>query len=110
MVKESEDCMSNWKFFMGLVEEYKPYFKRPKIKILEERNDYLSRYPDAWAYYENNNRTAYILKEYDNLIVRIHELGHWANTCIYFSLEIFWEFIWWGLGFRSLVKNKGDNK
>ena len=99
--------MTNFRFFIGLVEGYKPYFKPPKIKVLDERNDYLSRYPDAWAYYENADRTVYILKEYDNKIVRLHEYGHWLNTCIYFTLEILWEFIWWGLSFRSLFKNKG---
>ncbi len=99
--------MTNFKFFLSLIEGYKPYFHRPKIETLDERNDYLNRYPDAWAYYEAGERTVYILKEHDNCVVRFHEYGHWINACIYFMLEITWEFFWWGIGMRSMFKNKG---
>ena len=99
--------MTNWEFFSSLVDGYKKYFKRPEVKVLPERDEYLERYPDAWAYYEPDQRTMFIREPYDNWVVRAHEYGHWIKACIYFSLEIIWEFFWWGLGLRSLVKNKG---
>ena len=99
--------MTNFKFFVGLLDGYKKYFKRPKVKVIDDRDDLLSRNPEAWAYYEPDKRTMIILREYDNAAVRVHEYGHWINACIYFVLEIVWEFLWWGCGFRSLVKNRG---
>lgn len=98
--------MTNFQVFKSLLAGYKPYFHRPKVQILEERNYYLKRIEDSWAYYDADERTIYVLKEHDNPIVRLHESGHWINACIYFSLEILWEFIWWGLGVRSLFRNK----
>jgi hypothetical protein len=74
---------------------------------MDERDEYISRYPEAWAYYDPDTVTVYILKEHDVIIVRLHEYGHWLNACLYFILEIIWEFIWWGTGFRSLIKRKG---
>lgn len=99
--------MRNWKFFKALLLGYTKYFNPPTVKILPERNDYLKSYPDAWAYYEPNERTMYILQEHDSIAVRAHEYGHWLNACIYFILEIIWEFFWWGLGLRSVVKVMG---
>jgi len=99
--------MSNFQFFLGLLDGYKKYFKRPKVKVIDERDDLLARNQEAWAYYEPDSRTMFILREYDNRAVRAHEYGHWINACVYFLLEIAWEFIWWGCGFRSLVKNRG---
>lgn len=103
----SDEYRANWKFFVSLIDGYKKYFRKPNIEVLPERDDYLSRYPDAWAYYEPDKRTMFIIEEFDNKAVRFHEYGHWLNACTYFVLEIVWEFFWWGLGFRSLVKNKG---
>lgn len=102
-----EPAKSNWSFFCSLLESYKPYFRRPKVKVLETRNEYLERYPTTWAYYDPDKRTMVILQEHDCLAVRAHEYGHWVNACIYFALEIIWEFFWWGCGLRSMFKNKG---
>lgn len=100
--------MSNFEFFKSLLRGYRKYFRKPVIRVLERRNEMLERHPDAWAYYEPDERTMYILREHDNIAVRLHEYGHWINACIYFILEIAWEFPWWCLGFRALVKNKGS--
>lgn len=99
--------MSNWKFFVSLLKMYQKYFVPPKVMILEERNEYLEKYPDAWGYYEPEERVMRILKEFDCIPVRIHEYGHWINACVYFVLEIIWEFFWWGLGLRSIFKKRG---
>ena len=92
---------------MSITKGYKPYFRRPKIVILEGRNDYLEKYPDAWAYFDGSERTTYILREYNNFAVRMHEYGHWINMCIYFLMEIAWEFLWWGTGLRKIFKRRG---
>lgn len=102
--------MTNWQFFTSIVKAYKPCFRKPKIVILEKRNEYLEKYPDAWAYYDGTNRIAYILKEQNSLAVRLHERGHWVNACIYFMLEIALGFLWWGLGVRSIFKKRGITK
>lgn len=101
-----EEKRSNWKFFRFLLGSYKKFFYPPKVTILDCRNEYLEKYPETWAYYDPEVRVMYILKEHDHIVVRIHEYGHWINACIYFILEIIWEFFWWGLGARNLVKRK----
>lgn len=98
---------SNWRFFCELFWGYEKYFHPPKIKVLEKRNEYLERYPTAWAYYEPDQRTMFILEEHDCLAVRLHEYGHWINACLYFVLEVVWEFFWWGCGLREAFRNKG---
>lgn len=99
---------TNWKFFISLVDGYKKYFHPPIVAVLPERDDYLMKYPEAWAYYEPDKREMRILQEHNCTAVRLHEYGHWLNACIYFVLEIVWEFFWWGIGIRSIFKHKGS--
>lgn len=100
--------MSNWRFFVGLAKGYAPYFRRPKFRLVEKREDdnFLKSHKEAWAYYNQDEVEVVILKEKDCPALRLHECGHWLNVCVYFALEVIWEFFWWGLGIRSLFDKR----
>jgi hypothetical protein len=100
--------MTNFKFFCkhSLKWLYIPWL--PKIVIIEKREDenYLKAYSDAWAYYDSQENRIVIIREYDHPIVRLHEYGHWLNARLYMFLDALWEFPWWGLGLRELIRRK----
>lgn len=100
--------MTNWQFFVKLVRGYKSYFRFPSTLILEERDKMLKDNIEAVAYYFPDENKIYILRDYNNHIVLFHEYGHWINACIYFLLEIVWEFLWWGISLRSIVKREKE--
>lgn len=78
----------------------------PRIVIIDERDDYLSRYPEAWGYYDGNTNQIIIVKTFDCTAVRIHEFGHWLNARIYLFIDTLWEIPWWGLGIRNMFNRK----
>lgn len=100
--------VSNWKFFVKLLRGYKPYFKVPMVSLIDDReNDTtLKSNPEAWGYYNPEEVKIVLMRDRNNLPMRIHEYGHWLNCCVYFILEIIWEFFWWGLGIRGLFDAK----
>jgi len=97
--------MTNWDFFKTqCFPVYSRAFNFPEVVVLEERDNHLSRFPDAWAYYDPDTNEMIIRKEHDSPAVRFHEHGHWINYCVYASLELVWEFFWWGLSLRNICK------
>lgn len=103
--------MSDWKFFISLAKGYASYFRMPKVFIIETREDdnFLKAHKQAWAYYDPDTVRMFVLKDHNCLAVRLHEYGHWMNECIYFFLEVVWEFIWWGCGIRRLFAKEAIN-
>lgn len=63
---------------------------------------YFSHESPAVAFYLKGINEILILKGNNNIGIRMHEYGHWFNACVYSLLDIFWEFIWWGLSIRNI--------
>ncbi len=78
----------------------------PEIDLLDERDYYLKRYPEAWGYYDSNSNKIFIIKEHDCLALRCHEYGHWVNARLFMFFDALWELPWWGLGLRWLFERK----
>jgi hypothetical protein len=99
---------SNWKFFANDIWKngYFPFFRLPSVRICDERTGELEKYENTWAYFDSENKQMVILKEHDCIAVRLHEYGHWINLCVYFLLEVAWEFIWWGCSVRELFRKE----
>jgi len=101
--------MINFEFFAKKI--FLPAVKRlklPKIYIEEERdkNYFLKKNENAWGYYDRDMNEIVIVRECDNWGLRIHEYGHWSINCLNEILVTLWEFLWWGLGIRSLFKKR----
>lgn len=99
--------MTNFQFFKTqILPVYRRAFNAPVIVLLEERNHHLMRFPDAWAYYDPDTNEMIIRKECDSTAIRLHEGGHWINYCVYATLELVWEFFWWGCSIRNFAKKE----
>ena len=60
--------MSNWQFFISLVKGYAPYFRFPKVFILETRDDdnFLKAHKQAWAYYDPDMEAGVMIRRSDS--------------------------------------------
>lgn len=102
--------MTNFQFFWKHSAKWLWVPWLPKIKLLDKPDRHLESYPDAWGYYDAVGNNILILRDRDNLAVRVHEYGHWLNARLYLFLDALWELPWWGLGLRSLLGVRKENK
>lgn len=100
--------MTNWEFFKENNRYVLKYLKKPTIYLVDDREDNaaLKRYKEAIGYYECEDNSIFVLKKFDCLAIRLHEYGHWVIVVVYFLLEVFWEFLWWGCSIRELFIKK----
>lgn len=106
---EKGKYMTNWEHFKRFYKAWKPWFKFPKCRLVKADDfNELKDNPHAVAFYKVEDNSINILSQHKkNRAVFLHECGHWINIVIYGSLEIIWEFIWWGCSIRSIfVKTK----
>ena len=97
--------MTNWEHFKNDAKYYLAYFHKPTLHIITDDNDYYLRNymsSEAVALYRKVGNVIVIRNQYNNLFVRLHEYGHWINHLIFCTLELIWEFVWWGLSIRNL--------
>jgi hypothetical protein len=96
--------MTNWQHFKKFYEAWKPWLNFPRLKIVRAEDiEDLRNNPHTVALYEPKDNTINILFEHrKNKAIFLHECGHWINLVIYASLEILWEFIWWGCSLRNI--------
>ena len=104
---------SNWQRFKESINQRKNVYSFPIVVEVKDRttNNMLYYNQEVAGYYDFTTNTIFVDAKYNCIALRFHERGHWINRLIFYSLEIFWEFIWWGLGLRKLfVRINADEK
>jgi hypothetical protein len=102
--------MTNWEFFKYNNKYIKNWLKLPRVTVINEsermNDEHLSKCPEAIGIYYSEYNKIVIIEGNNNFAVRFHEYGHWINAVIFCLLEVFWEFLWWGLSIRNLFVKK----
>lgn len=101
--------MTNFQFYKKYILKMLYIPRLPFVCIVERKEDFeLTRYPDAWGYYDGAKNAIIIAKGHEHPILIAHEYGHWFTERLRIFLDAIWDIPWWCFGLRSLLKRKDD--